>query len=88
MPKIKIPREQMLDILGTDDAIEDEIVDHTRWAVHHEMVFKKDGKFYKTWYSVGATESQDESPWEYEDEVEAVEVEKYEKTVTAWREVE
>lgn len=53
-----------------DDAeiISDEIVDTRRWSVEHELVFRFENKFYRTYYSVGATEMQDESPFEYDDD--------------------
>lgn len=54
----------------------------------HEIVFKDNGKFYSTTYSVGATEMQDESPWEYEREVECIEVELREVKVEKWMPVE
>ncbi len=45
----------------------DEICDISRWLIHHWLVIQRlsDGKFYGDGYSEGATESQDESPWEY-----------------------
>jgi len=59
-----------------DNAIEDKIIDTTRWSVLHDIIFKdKDGKHYSGNYSCGATEQQDESPWEYDKEVVCVEVE-------------
>jgi hypothetical protein len=36
-------------------------------------------------YSVGATEMQDESPWENEEEVECTEVELVEQTIKVWK---
>ena len=57
------------------------------WSVHHEMVFKYEGMFYRTHYSVGATETQDESPYEYdEDMIECTIVHPVEKTVTVYEE--
>jgi len=49
------------------DIIKDEITDTGRWSVYHDIVIqrKSDGKFFADSYSVGATESQDESPYEY-----------------------
>lgn len=48
---------------------------NSRWSLHYEMVFKYEDKYYLTTYSVGATESQDESPYQYEpDEIECQEV--------------
>ena len=67
--------------------IYDKIVGHRRWSVDHERVFEHEGKFYKTRYSVGATESQDERPYEYDpDEVECPEVFPREITVTVYEE--
>lgn len=58
------------------ELIEDNIVDTSRWSEIHEVVFKHQGKFYRTDYSCGATEMQDESPFEYDDdEIECTEVE-------------
>ena len=80
-------REEALDILdeGTDVVL-DEIVDTGRWSIHHRVVIRFNGKLYRGSYSVGATENQDESPWEYETPV-FTEVEAYEKTVTDYRKV-
>ena len=66
------------------NAIKDEIYDNSRWSVHHSIVFVHNDKFYKTGYSVGATEMQDESPWEYDTDVECVEVKLVEKLVKTW----
>ena len=67
------------------EAIEDNIIDSRRWSEVHEIVFKdKDGKHYEAGYSCGSTEMQEESPWEYEEEVEAWEVEQKEVTVKKW----
>jgi len=65
-------------------ALVDNITDNSRWSIYHEIVFEDKGKFYKTHYSVGATESQDERPWEYEDNVECTEVELREVKVKKW----
>lgn len=62
---------------GNDSAIviEDKIVGQRRWSTDHRLVFKFEDKFYKTTYSCGSTECQDESPYEYEDdEIECPEV--------------
>ena len=44
--------------------ISDTIVDHTRWSVHHEIIFTipgmEEGTAWRTRYSISATESQDE----------------------------
>lgn len=67
------------------NAIEDEIVGTSRWSIHHEIVFQdKDGKFYQTCYSEGATECQEEKPWEYKPVVVCTEVEKKDVVVEKW----
>lgn len=49
----------------TAEVISDEITDTSRWSTHHKCVFKLGERFYRTYYSEGATEMQDESPYEY-----------------------
>jgi hypothetical protein len=62
------------------------ISETSRWSEYHYLVFSHKGNLYETSYSQGLTESQDESPWEYDsEEIECAEVEAYEKTVTAYR---
>lgn len=66
-------------------AVEDKIIDSGRWSIHHEIVFKDtDGKFYQTTYSVGATECQEERPWECKSTVKCTEVVKKLVTVEQW----
>ena len=88
--KIKIPKETARDILFEGDGgeiIEDNIVDHGRWSVVHKIILKYQDKYYRTSYSVGATEYQDEQAWEYDDEVELTEVHKVPKVVISWEDV-
>ena len=73
--------------LPYSNTIVDRIIDTTRWSIVHEIVFEDNGKFYQTTYSEGATEMQDERPWEYEDEVECEEVELREEKVKKWMSV-
>jgi hypothetical protein len=71
-----------------DNCVEDKIIGKSRWSVNHEMAFKHEGKFYRTSYSCGATEYQEEAPFEYaDDEVECEEVHKVPKTVMVWEKV-
>ena len=71
-----------------DKTIYDKLTGHGRWSIHHECVFQQDGKFYLTTYSEGATESQDESPYDYDpDEIECPEVEPKEVTTTIYVEL-
>ena len=72
------------------EILENEIQDSSRWSIHYNLIFKEweTGKIYETYYSVGATEYQEESPFEYEgDEIEVTEVEPYEVTVIKYKAV-
>lgn len=69
------------------DVVQDEIVDTSRWSVIHEIVFKYEDKFYSTTYSEGATEMQDESPFQYDEEIDCTEVHQVEKLVKVWEKV-
>ena len=85
MVSIKLHKDYLRNELDLPyEALLDEITDTSRWSVHHRIVFKHDDKFYETYYSEGATEMQDESPWEYEEEVECHEVELKEVKVVKW----
>lgn len=67
--------------------VEDEIIDHTRWSVVHEMIFQQisTGKFYRSHYNRGATEMQDERPYEYDGDIIACEqVVKEEVMTSKW----
>lgn len=66
-----------LDLPDSEYAISDKIIDSDRWNIKHELLFicPEDGKVYQTFYRVGATEMQDEGPWEYDEVVEATEME-------------
>ena len=69
-----------------DKAIKDTITGTRRWSEDHEIIFAHEGKFYRTHYSQGLTESQDESPFQYSpDEIECEEVELVEKLVKVWQ---
>lgn len=76
----RFTKEFLVDELGLPwegPVLSDTITDNGRWSIHHELVFKnpEDGKCYLCSYSVGATESQDERPWEYDKHVDCTEVE-------------
>mgnify|MGYP001585162090 CR=1 FL=1 len=85
-------KETLLEVLWEDaegfDIIENEIYDTSRWSNWYNLIFKYEDKFYETQYSVGATESQDESPWEYDGpEIVCYLVEPVEVTVTKYTNV-
>lgn len=69
--KLNLTSEQGRDIVYGDDSnfviVEDRIVGTRRWSVVYEIVVqrKTDGKYFKDNYRRGATEMQDESPYEY-----------------------
>jgi hypothetical protein len=82
---IKLDKKFMKEELGLPyDALFDEITDTSRWSIHHRIIFAYQGRFYQAFYSEGATEMQDERPWEYEDQVECVEVELKEVKIKKW----
>lgn len=85
MPKIKLHKDFLINELDLPySAIKDTITSTSRWSIYHEIIFAYNGKFYKTNYSEGATEQQDESAWEYEDEIECTEVHIVEKLIKIW----
>lgn len=69
--KLTLTARRARNILDGDDpayrVIRDEIEDTTRWSIVHSVVIQSvaDGRFWSDGYRVGATESQDESPWEH-----------------------
>ena len=72
----------------SNDVVLDKIIDTTRWSEIHELIFVHEGKFWRTSYSQGLTEMQDESPWEHVTLVTCTEVQLVEKIVKVWQEVE
>lgn len=89
---MKFAKTDLLEILWGDSEkyteISDQIYDHSRWSVHHELIFQNlsNNKYYRSYYSVGATESQDETPYQYdEDEIECEEVFPIEQTITVYK---
>jgi len=87
---MKFPKQLLCDLIydETDEAelIETEFVEVSRWSIHYRLVFKIDNKFYSAPYSKGATESQDESPFEYDpEEIECEEVFPQVRTITVYR---
>ena len=90
---MKLTREEAQAIVYSDDSdwqcINKEIVKTTRWSILKKEVHEHlpTGKFYEFHYSVGATEIQNERAYEYDTEVEPVEVEQIEKIVMVWEKV-
>lgn len=70
---MKFPRAFLANMGGK--TISDTITGTSRWSIYHTRIFEHDGRFYQTLYSVGATEMQDEGPYEWTDsEIECIEV--------------
>jgi hypothetical protein len=71
----------------TDDfrVIEDKITGTSRWSELHRVVFERiaDTTLWAMRYSVGATEQQDEQPFEFDDP-KPVAVVPVEKTITVY----
>ena len=68
--------------------IESRVTSTTRWSIHNEGIYlhNPSGKHYKLEWSEGATEYQEEIPFEYNDP-ELIEVRPVSKTITAWEPV-
>ena len=70
--------------------ISKEMVGKSRWSIEYERIFEHESKLYRTYYTVGATECQDESPdespYEYdEDEIECEEVFPHTETIIVYK---
>ncbi len=88
---MQLEKELLLSILNEDidndspwGLLENDIVDTSRWSVIYNLIIHNEetDKYYNTTYSCGATEYQDEGPWEYEgDLIDVIEVEPKEVTV-------
>jgi hypothetical protein len=79
-------KEYLLDLDLPNNEIQDEIYQTRRWSVDHSCIFEDptDYTFWEVCYSVGATENQYEMPWEYDDEIVGVQVEKRTVTTMKW----
>jgi hypothetical protein len=95
MPKLFLTPNEARDILYGDHkhtnnrVVRDEIIGIGRWNTEHSLVFQlANGKYYETTYSKGATEYQEERPFEYDDRVECIEVAPYEKAIINYKPVE
>ena len=91
--KLKLSVEDARNAVWDDhedfEPVEEKIVDTSRWSIHYEKIMKHvpSGKLFRAYYSRGATECQEERPFEYEDEVEFVEVRAYDEPTIIYLEV-
>jgi hypothetical protein len=79
----------MWDVFNTGEAIpvlvvKNEITDKSRWTIGYRQVFKINDKFYKTHYSLGATEDVDIELYPDGEQTECLEVFPREKTVIVY----
>ena len=84
---MKIRKEKLLAEDLPNSAIENQIIEVDRWGILHRIVFAFEGKHYRANYRIGATEYQDETPWQYDQEVECEEVRKVSRMVEVWEPV-
>jgi hypothetical protein len=74
---------------GYAEELYDELFDTTRWSHVREFVFRApdDGKAYRVYYWVGATEMQDQDVWNWDNKIAGAEVEQVQVTKTKWKPV-
>ena len=84
---MQLTKEEARELIWGDledwEEVEREICDTSRWSILYEGIFKHDGRHYSMCWSEGATEQQDERPFEY-DEPELVEVVAKPKMIVEW----
>jgi hypothetical protein len=88
--QLKLTPEDARNIVWGDSEefkhVSEKITGTSRWSILYEKIVQRnsDNKFFKMNYRVGATESQDEQPFEYEKEVIINEVFPVEKTIVIY----
>jgi hypothetical protein len=89
---VKLTKEEARDVVWEDhedwETIEEDICSNSRWAIHMRGIFKHvpSGKFYELHWDKGATEYQEQQPFEYTDP-DLIEVHQVEKVVKVWETV-
>ena len=69
---LKFDAQEAREIIANDHTdfkvVQSTLLSHSRWSLHYETIVQRfsDGKYFSTCYQVGATEQQDERPYEYE----------------------
>ena len=61
----KFTKEQLEELMDKPHKVFEEITDHDRWTIHYRVIFLFEGKHYEWHYSIGATETQDQGPFDY-----------------------
>ena len=66
--------------------VSNEHIDSSRWSSNHDLVFRYQDTLWGVGYSQGLTECQDESPFEYDDDlITCTEQEEYEVVTKRYR---
>ena len=87
---MKFKKSDLQEMAGGDtpngfEVLKNEIDGRSRWSVEYVLVFNCDGKFYESGYRSGATEQQEERPYEYDDdEIDCDEVVQVKKTIIVY----
>lgn len=88
---LKFSRKDAVDIVRGSrkdefKIVSNDIYDTDRWSLRYVIVIERlsDGKFFKSFYQVGATELQDEGPYEYDNEAIFQQVFPVEKTIIVY----
>ena len=88
---MKFAKDYLKEVLYDDvgEIIENKIIEISRWTVNYRMIFKtEDGGLFETFYESGATEMQDQQPYEYDDdEIECSEVKPVKTVVTIYERI-
>jgi len=73
---IQIPNAEARELAFEDEsdnyiAVENKQIGNSRWSIHYSLVIKSktEDRYYATTYSRGATEQQEERPFEYDGEL-------------------
>lgn len=72
---LKLTQQEAQNIVNEDHedfhVIKDDITSTGRWTIYKDAIVKRisDGKLFKTSYSVGATESQDQYAYDYDEPI-------------------
>ena len=89
---LELPAEEARYVVYGDHEDWDEVSgtkkihDASRWSIHKSGVFKNNklDKCFEFSWSVGATEMQEESPYQYDTTVKVFEVRQVEKLIKVW----
>ena len=61
-------------IYNSANIVRDRITEHKRWCVVHELIFKRNDKLYRLIYKIGATEREEQHPFDEAETIKCKEV--------------